>query len=75
MSAPDLRSDETKYNDDRVNKAIAAERERCAQTAEAEPELPGDMPAELHIVPIEDALRATVRATKKSIAAAIRAGR
>lgn len=31
MPAADLRSGETKYNDERVRKAIAAERERCAK--------------------------------------------
>lgn len=35
MKAADLRSDETKYNDERVHKAVAAERERCAKIAEA----------------------------------------
>ena len=52
--------------------AIATERERCAKIAEAEPELTGHMPDEVHLIPLDDALRAVCRATKKSIAAAIR---
>ena len=48
---------------------------RAIAIVEAEPELPGDMPDELRLVPLEVALRATVRATKKSIAAAIRQAR
>jgi len=46
--------------------------EECARIAESDPELPGDMPASLRLVPMEEALKATVRATKKSIAARIR---
>lgn len=34
MTQPDLRSDETKYNDDRVHRAVAVERERCAKIAD-----------------------------------------
>lgn len=52
----------------------AAERERCVRAVEMEPECPGDMPDELRLVPMEDALRAAVRATKKNILAAIRKG-
>jgi hypothetical protein len=48
------------------------ERERCAKIAEADPELPRPMPEELRLVPLEDVLRAVCRATKKSIATAIR---
>lgn len=48
------------------------ERERCAKIADDEPEAPGEMPPELHLIPLEDAIRAAIRATKKSIAAAIR---
>lgn len=33
MTAPDLRSDETKAQDERVKRAVAAERERCAKIA------------------------------------------
>jgi hypothetical protein len=33
MGAPDLRSDETKYQDARVAAAVARERERCAEIA------------------------------------------
>lgn len=58
-----------------ANAATAIERERCAKIAEADPELPGDMPDELRLIPLEDAMRAAVRATKKSIAAAIRKAR
>lgn len=51
-------------------------RERCAQIAEAEPELPGPMPDENWVmsqkVRLEDHLRAVVRCTKKSIAERIR---
>lgn len=56
----------------RQQKVRQEERERCAEIAEREPEMPGPMPNELHLVPLEDALRAVCRATKKSIAAAIR---
>ena len=35
MSAADLRSDETKEQDERVHRAVAAEREQCAKIAEA----------------------------------------
>lgn len=55
-----------------LQQVVAIERERCAQVADNEPEAPGDMPAEFHLIPIEDAIRAAIRATKKSIAAAIR---
>ena len=58
-----------------VAKARKEALEKAARIALAEPELPGDMPAELHLVPIEDAIRAAVRATKKSIARAIRAAK
>lgn len=34
MNQPDLRSDETKAQDARVARAVAAERERCAKIAE-----------------------------------------
>ena len=34
MQAADLRSDETKFNDERVNKARLTERERCAKIGE-----------------------------------------
>lgn len=47
--------------------------EEAAKTAEAEEELPGDAPLELFLLPIDDACRATVRVTKRNIAAAIRA--
>lgn len=47
--------------------------EACAKVADDEPELLGDMPAEFHNIPLEDAIRAGVCATKKNIAAAIRA--
>lgn len=52
-------------------------REECAKIADAEPELPGDMPDEVkegfRTIGPEEACRAIVRATKASIAAAIRA--
>jgi hypothetical protein len=54
-----------------VAKARAEERERCAQVAESEEEATGDMPPELYLVPIEDAIRAAIRATKKSIVRSI----
>lgn len=57
-----------------IEKAVAAERERCAKIAESEPEMPGKMPTELHNIQLEGTLRAVCRATKKSIAAAIRSG-
>lgn len=47
--------------------------ERCARVANNEAEAPGDMPPEFYLIPIEDAIRAAIRATKKSIATAIRA--
>jgi hypothetical protein len=47
--------------------------EEAAKTAESDPELPGTMPEELYLVPLEDALRAAVRATKKSVASRVRA--
>ena len=54
---------------------VQAERERCARIAEAEPELPGPIPnmEVFRVLPLEEVLRATVRATKRSIARAIRA--
>lgn len=55
-----------------VKRAVIAERERCAKIVEAEDELTDAMPDHLRLVPIEDLARAVVRATKKSIAAAIR---
>jgi len=59
--------------------ATAAERERCATTAEAEEELDGPMPEALYDRCVtyggaEEVMRAAVQATKKKIAAAIRAG-
>ncbi len=57
-----------------ITRAIAVERERCAQIAEDEAELHGDMPEALQLVPTEDVCRAVVRATKKCIAERIRAG-
>lgn len=39
MDAPDLRSDETKYNDARVAKARTDERERCAKLVDARAQL------------------------------------
>ena len=51
---------------------VETELERCAKIAEAEPECPGPMPDELYLVPLEEVIRAAVRATKKNIAAAIR---
>lgn len=56
-----------------IDQAVAAERERCAKIADTEPECPGEMPPEFHLVPLEDAIRAAVRAIKKSIARRIRA--
>jgi hypothetical protein len=59
-----------------LQKVRAEERERCAQLAEAEPELPGEPGAGLLQAMREnpeDAARAVVRVTKRSIAAAIRA--
>jgi hypothetical protein len=47
--------------------------ERCAQMADNAIEAPGPMPDILHNVPVEDIVRASIRATKKEIAAAIRA--
>lgn len=53
-------------------------REECAKTAESEPELEGPMPEENRRaaaqISLEDHLRETVRATKKSIARRIREG-
>lgn len=50
---------------------VADETERCAKVADNEPELTGDPPPEFQRY--AESLRACVRATKKSIAAAIRA--
>lgn len=58
--------------DERERAAREEERERCAKIAESEPEPAGDAPVELQLVPLEDALHAAVRATKKCIVAAIR---
>jgi len=52
--------------------AVKRERERCAKIAETEPEPSGEMPIKFHLVSMEDAIRATIRATNKSIAARIR---
>jgi hypothetical protein len=52
--------------------AVEMERNRCAKIAETESEAPGPMPAEFHLIPLEDAIRGAIRATKKSIAARIR---
>lgn len=54
-------------------KEMSRLKERCAKIADAEPEPVGECPAELHLVPLEDVVSAVVRATKKNIAAAIRA--
>lgn len=50
-------------------------KDKAIKIIEAEPELPGPMPEELNLVPLEDAMRAVVRATKRSIADAIRSAR
>jgi hypothetical protein len=50
-------------------------KDKAIKIVEAEPELPGPMPDELQLIPLEDALRAVCRATKKSIARAIRDAR
>jgi hypothetical protein len=55
--------------------AVRNERERCAVIAETEPEPDGAMPQECYLVPLEDALRAAVRATRAAIASRIRAHR
>lgn len=55
-----------------VRDAVAAERERCAKLAENEPEPDGKMPPECADFSLEQNIRAAVRATKKSIARAIR---
>lgn len=58
-----------------MEKAQAKQREKDARIADAEPELPG-LPSEDHLAVIMHdpviSLRATVRVTKKNIAAAIR---
>ena len=52
-------------------KIIADARRRvideCLAIVDGEEEMSGPMPDEMRMVPIEDALRAAVRATKKSI--------
>ena len=53
--------------------ARAEMREEAIAAAEAEDELPGPMPPEMLLVPLEDALRGAVRVTKRNIIAAIRA--
>ena len=57
---------------------LAATREQCAKIAEREPELEGPAPPEVvrtfDCYTAEEHLRAAVRATKRSIAKAIRAG-
>jgi len=53
--------------------ATERENEACADLAMAEPELEGDAPPELYNLDPVEVARAAVRATKKSIAAAIRA--
>lgn len=55
-----------------MSKLVMGERERCAMIAETEPEAPGPMPDEFNLIPLEDAIRGAIRATKKSIAARIR---
>lgn len=56
-----------------VKGEVEAEREACAKIAEAETELVGGMPEKLYLLPVEDVARAACRATKRSIATAIRA--
>lgn len=55
------------------SKAVTDWREAAANVAETETEPEGDCPSEMHLVPIGDVVRATVLATKKSIAKRIRA--
>lgn len=50
----------------------AVERNRCIKIVESEPEAPGEMPPEFNLIPVETAMRAAIRATKKSIADRIR---
>ena len=58
----DLRSDETKYNDERVNKARLAERERCAQIAEKVASETSDGEGEFYIAcKIANAIRVGTR--------------
>lgn len=55
-----------------MSRLVMNERERCAKVAEAELEAPAPMPKEFYLIPLEDAIRGAIRATKKSIAARIR---
>lgn len=48
-------------------------RERILKIVESEPEAPGTMPDVLHTYPVQDVIRASIRATKKNIAENIRA--
>jgi len=57
-----------------VRMAIDATYEHAATIAEGEPEPEGPMPDDLALCHPEDIARGTVRATRKSIAAAIRIG-
>lgn len=52
--------------------AVLAEREACSAIVQAEEECDGDMPDELRMLPLEDVVRAAVRATKRNILDAIR---
>ena len=67
------------YAAEQVAQARVEEREACAVLAESAEELDGPIPADLltqiQSVGIEESMRAAVRATKKEIATAIRAGR
>lgn len=64
---------EVEHTEKMMREARLAERERCAKLAESEEELTDHMPDALHLVPAKDLARAVCRATKKSIARAIRA--
>jgi len=55
-----------------VTRAIEKEREACALVVEAEPELPGPMPAAYEELSREELCRGAVRATKRIIAFNIR---
>jgi hypothetical protein len=58
---------------DMVRKAVITAFEECANVAENEGEPEGEMPIELYGVHLEAAIRATIKATKRSIATRIRA--
>lgn len=55
-----------------LERELAEAREACARGAQSEPEMDGEPPSVMHVMPLRDVANAVVRATRNSIAQRIR---